>query len=520
MSDNLGKKLRILAIVIGSLGAVASFLMAFINIKGSLGTAFIWIIIAVVSLLLIIPLYCLGVMADAITDHRARLSQLYDKFQRDNKVNTHISSDPSGIDKYSPSKRIKVEKVASGTMRAVSTGTTSAPVYATTSVRTAKSEDFTRQMQTEAREAVKVDLTQTPVVRKVSTGEATAVFSAAEVRPKKAPQPVSEDIEETSDDIAVPTPKTAPSPRTYKAPEGSFFTTTSLDKYEVNSRSKSITRYLSVPASSTIAAGGLHTVAIRENGLALATGYATYGQCDVSSWTGLTAVAAGNHHTVGLRSNGTCVACGFSGYGQCDVGGWSNICAISAGVGHTVGLLEDGSCVAVGDNTYGQCNVFDWIDIIAISAGYNYTVGLRADGTIIAVGANTDGNWGANRWGSIVSIASGGLHTVGLRGDGTCVACGNNANEQCEVSSWTGVKAITAGNYHTVALLSNGKVSAAGFNGYGQCNVSAWENVVAISAGRNHTIGLTKNGTLLATGDDTYGQCNVGSFSNIKLSAK
>ncbi len=287
------------------------------------------------------------------------------------------------------------------------------------------------------------------------------------------------------------------------------------DLFDVNHKTKTITRYIPKSPGVAIAAGGLHTVAVTEDGQVMATGFSTYGQCDVSLWRDITAVAAGNHHTVGLRADGTVCATGYNGYGQCDVSSWRSISAVAAGVGHTVALAENGTVIACGDNTYGQCNVEDWIDIVSIAAAYNYTVGLRANGTIVACGANTDGSWGALDWGGIISVAAGGLHTVGLRSDGTLLAVGNNANGQRDVERFSNIKAVAAGNYHTAVLHSDGRVSAVGYNGFGQCNVSDWTGVVAISAGRNHTIGLRSDGTLLAAGDNSYGQCTVSKWSDL-----
>ena len=81
------------------------------------------------------------------------------------------------------------------------------------------------------------------------------------------------------------------------------------------------------------------------------------------------AVAAGAFHSVGLRSDGTAVATGSNAVGQCDVGEWADIVSIAAGLNHTVGLRSDGTVVAVGDNACGQCNVADWSNVIGIACG-------------------------------------------------------------------------------------------------------------------------------------------------------
>lgn len=92
-------------------------------------------------------------------------------------------------------------------------------------------------------------------------------------------------------------------------------------------------------------------------------------------------IAAGGLHTVGLKDDGTVMAVGDNGYGQLNVFSWTGIKAIAAGRSHTVGLKEDGTVVATGNNYFGTINVSDWTNIKAIAAGGWHTVGLREDGT-------------------------------------------------------------------------------------------------------------------------------------------
>ncbi len=269
-------------------------------------------------------------------------------------------------------------------------------------------------------------------------------------------------------------------------------------------------------SKSTISAGGLHTIAVKESGSVVVTGHNNYGQCNVEDWDNVIAVSAGSYHTAALFEDGTCGAVGYNGNRQCDVGSWNNIRNIATGVAHTVGLCSDGTCVATGDNTYGQCNVGDWSDIVEICAGYNCTAGLRSDGTVVAVGLNIEAT--AAKWSDIVKIAAGRLHLVGLKKNGCCVAMGNNSNGQCDVGRWSGIKEIAAGNYHTVGLSKDGTCIATGYNGYGQCNVHKWTNIKAISAGRNHTVALNKYGKVLAVGDNSNRQCETRDFEDIYVS--
>src|SRR4030042_1647774 len=107
-----------------------------------------------------------------------------------------------------------------------------------------------------------------------------------------------------------------------------------------------------------VSADGWHTVGLSTNGTVVAVGYNTFGQCNVSGWsgTGIVQVAAGDMHTVGRRSDGTVVAVGLNDWGQCNVGGWTNIIQVAAGWSFTVGRSGWAFMFAVGGNTYGQWN--------------------------------------------------------------------------------------------------------------------------------------------------------------------
>ena len=474
MSDNQAKAIKFMAVLGGLVGAAVCVAMAFAGTE-TVTAMVLWLLLAAVCLVLIYPLYQIGNLTEALGSHEEKLKILAN---RQSKI---AKSASDMVSKYSPmSKNI------------ARSGKT--PTGASVSIPNAA--ERTIHYEAVSHDDVTVGKTKQP------TGDLTREFSQPEKK-----------LNAETGEVGVENAARDHSDR----PKGTIMSV-GTETFEINRKYKAVTRFVPLVSLQTISAGGLHTVAVRRNGYVAATGYGTYGQCDVSSWRDIISVSAGNHHTVGLRSDGTCVACGYSGYGQCDVSGWNSICAIAAGTSHTVGLLENGTCVAVGDNTYGQCNVFDWTDIISITANSNYTVGLRVDGTIVAVGANTDGQWGAIKWGGITAVAAGGLHTIGLRSDGTCVSVGNNANNQCEVSRWNHITAIAAVHFHTISLKKNGRFVAVDHNVYGQCNVSEWTDIIAISAGRNHTIALDRTGRVFAAGDNTYGQCSVMDFTDIKTS--
>ena len=232
----------------------------------------------------------------------------------------------------------------------------------------------------------------------------------------------------------------------------------------------------------TVAAGGYHTVAVKNDGTVVATGRNYEGQCNVSNWTNIVTVSAGWEHTVGLRSDGTVVATEFTGKqesyrNQCDVSGWTDIVAISAGTFHTVALKNDGTVLSTGWNEYGQCDVSDWRNIIAITAGDDYTIGLTKDGTVLIAGDRAFGQNTISDWTDIVTISKGGIHTAGLKDDGTVVADGWNEDGQCNVNGWTDIGVVSAGGYHTVGLVSDGTIVVVGNNDYGQCDVIGWTDI-------------------------------------------
>ena len=135
--------------------------------------------------------------------------------------------------------------------------------------------------------------------------------------------------------------------------------------------------------------------------------------------TGFTAIAAGGYHSLGLKQDGSIVAWGDNDDGQCNVPepntGFTAIAAgdvslawpenrrLDCGLGmatitvnamcrrpirvlrpsrpamyHSLGLKQDGSIVAWGNNEYGQCNVPEPnTGFTAIAAGWYHSLGLK-----------------------------------------------------------------------------------------------------------------------------------------------
>ena len=268
---------------------------------------------------------------------------------------------------------------------------------------------------------------------------------------------------------------------------------------------------------TTLSARYYHAVGLKTDGSLISAGWNKFGQCNIDSWTNISAVATGYGHTLGLKNNGTVVAVGDNAKGQCNVGEWKNIISVSGGYMHSVGLKADGTVVATGLNDYGQCNVSGWKNIVAVSAGYSHTVALKSDGTVVATGWNEYGQTDLGGWKDIVSVCAEGVVTLGLKSDGTVASAGDNAHGQRNITGWKNIVSVGEGDWHTAGLKSDGTVVAAGDNADGQCNVSGWNNIVAISVGAFSTYGLRSDGTVVATGRNKYGQCDVSGWTDIRL---
>jgi alpha-tubulin suppressor-like RCC1 family protein len=282
------------------------------------------------------------------------------------------------------------------------------------------------------------------------------------------------------------------------------------------------------------------------------------------------AVAAGTLHTVALRSDGTLWAWGGNTYGQLgdntteekhvptQVGTNTNWVAVAAGGEHSLALRSDGTLWAWGENGNGQLgnNTVDDRHVptqvgintnwVAVAAGNDHSVALRSDGTLWAWGYNGNGQLGNNtvddrhvptqvgintNW---VAVAAGSYHTVALRSDGTLWAWGYNGYGQLgnntvddrhvptQVDINTNWVAVDAGSFHTVALRSDGTLWAWGDNGSGQLGnnaeddeyvptqVDANTNWVAVASRSHHSLALRSDGTLWVWGLNSSGQLGLG----------
>jgi len=236
-------------------------------------------------------------------------------------------------------------------------------------------------------------------------------------------------------------------------------------------------------------------------------------QCEVPpNLVNATKVAAGALHSVALKSSGTVICWGSNSFGQTNTPpNLSNVVAVAAGATYTLALKSNGSLVQWGTLL---TNAPQLTNAVAIAAGWDHALALKSDGTVIAWGTQSNT---PPELTNVTAIAAGKGHSMALLGDGSVFVWGDDAFDKTNVPpSATNIVAISAGQDHCLALRRNGSIVAWGGNYAGQTNTpSALTNVVAIAAGSLYNIALKQNGTVVAWGDNTYGQQVVPSLGGI-----
>ena len=222
-------------------------------------------------------------------------------------------------------------------------------------------------------------------------------------------------------------------------------------------------------------------------------------------------LAAGGSHSLALREDGTVEAWGANDAGQLAVpAGLGSVVSVSAGALHSLALRSDGTVFAWGDDSVRQTDIPTGLTgVVAVAAGSYHNLALRGDGTVVGWGADSSGQTDVPAGlADVVAIAAGGAHSVALRADGSVVAWGSNRARQLNVpATLTGVRQVAAGEDFTLALLADRSVLAVGGNAAGQTTLPAGlTDVVSLAAGGAHALAVHADGTATAWGSNPVGE--------------
>jgi alpha-tubulin suppressor-like RCC1 family protein len=299
------------------------------------------------------------------------------------------------------------------------------------------------------------------------------------------------------------------------------------------------------------AAGGAHSLALKDNTV-LAWGWNSFGQLgdgtktsrhmpvqvkvkgDDGSLTPLSdvaALAAGGYHSLALKEDGTVWSWGKNNNGQLGDGTKTNrltpvkverlygITAIAAGCSHSLALDKEGIVWAWGYNKFGQLGdgtkinrltpvqVEGLYGIAALAAGGDHSLAIQNTVPLKAINSLAIANGKAFSWGR---------NNNGQLGDGTKI----NRLIPTPVELSDGVTSLAAGGFHSMALKDN-EVWTWGRNtdgqlGNGTTKVSLIPRQIddlsanILVSGYYHSLVLKDNGEVWSWGRNSSGQLGDG----------
>lgn len=265
-----------------------------------------------------------------------------------------------------------------------------------------------------------------------------------------------------------------------------------------------------------IAAGGVHSMALLEDGSVVAWGGNGAGQLGINTLTphslpvavlntagiapvtNVTLISAGGDSSAAVGANGDVLTWGYGFYGQ-------------LGTGNTNNRSLPGP---VGDQNQGFIT-----GAVTIATGQDHMLAALSNGQVYA--------WGYNGTGEMGDGTNGGQRNLPVR-----------VKDIAGTGYLSNVKSLSVSFDHSLALLQTGEVLAWGWNGDGElgdgtttnrnlpvsvrnvANSGALTGVTDIDAGSNHSVAVLSTGEVVAWGANTSKELGVNTTTQSPLPLK